>query len=134
MVKPFSLSGRKRCDRINRKGMVWKGKTFQARFVWGVPKSPGQVLPPAGLYLGTFAPSSLSKKAVERNRMRRRCREAFRLHLLTLTEVPSLQLLICPRSSSLQCAFGDIADDVRTFFSSLPAWPPPAPPSPSSGS
>ncbi len=71
------------------------------------------------VYVGTFAPTGLSKKAVERNRMRRRCREALRLHLQKSGGMGPLQLLLSPRSPSLTCGFGDIEADVRQFFSSL---------------
>jgi|GEM_PF-401105 len=76
------LSGRKTCDRVLRKGTLWRGKTMNVRYLPGIPATAQQRYAgraPQGLYLGTFASLSLSKRAVDRNRMRRRCREALRI-------------------------------------------------------
>ncbi|MDD4287427.1 MAG: ribonuclease P protein component [Candidatus Peribacteraceae bacterium] len=116
------LSGRKTCDYILRKGTLWRGKTMNIRWMPGVPPNTRKQLKeqaPQGPYLGTFAPLSLSKRAVDRNRMRRRCREALRISMRDEQEFPSVQLLLSPRSSSLSCDFQDILRDVRLFLSSL---------------
>lgn len=76
------LSGRKTCDRVLRQGTPWRGRAMNIRWMPGIPASTRQRLDeraPQGLYVGTFAPLSLSKRAVDRNRMRRRCREALRI-------------------------------------------------------
>ena len=89
------------------------------RILW-LPQAPRHPLvdPEASaLYVGTFAPATLSKSAVRRNRMRRRCREALRKEAKELTEISPVTLLICPKSSSLSCAHADIAADARMFLS-----------------
>ncbi len=113
------LSGRKVCDAVVRKGRVWKGKHLIVRWLPGLPKG----LKPAakqGLYVGTLASAKLSKKAVERNRMRRRCREALRLAVRERDSLPTIQLLLCPRAGSLHAPFPDIQREVGMFLSSLP--------------
>lgn len=74
---------------------------------------PGQ----PGLYVGTLASTKLSKKAVERNRMRRRCREALRTIVREQGSLPSAQLLLCPRSASLRSPFAAIQGDITAFLS-----------------
>lgn len=78
-MKPSSLSGRKNCDLLMRKGVSWKGTHFMVRWMKGAPRSPNIDPAKPAIYIGTFASTKLSKSAVERNRMRRRCKEAFRL-------------------------------------------------------
>ncbi|MDO8468279.1 MAG: ribonuclease P protein component [Candidatus Peribacter sp.] len=137
-MKLLHLSGRKTCDHVLRKGTSWRGKAMNIRWMPGIPASTRQRLgdrAPQGLYIGTFAPLSLSKRAVERNRMRRRCREALRITLQKETAFPAFQLLVSPRSSSLSCDFTDILTDVRSFLTLLRACPkPPAKEAPSSNS
>jgi ribonuclease P protein component len=89
------------------------------RWLPGPPKHPGADPERHAVYVGTFASSKLEKSAVKRNRMRRRCREALRLALREMPDVPAFQLLLSPRSSSLTCAFSDIQSDVRAFLSSV---------------
>ena len=72
-----------------------------------------------GVFIGTFASAKLHKSAVKRNRMRRRCREAFRITLKECNELPPMQLLLTPRSSSLDCAFTNIVNDVHEFLSHI---------------
>ena len=117
------LRGRKVCDRVIRLGYVWKGKTMIVRWLPGSP--PHELKDQKALYLGTLASLRLHKSAVKRNRMRRRCKEAFRLAVKAeggtnrASSSRSFQLLVSPRSSSLSCAFGDIQEDVSRFLSSL---------------
>ena len=121
------LSGRKVCDKVIDKGFVWKGKTMIVRWLPGAPplerKGRGDA-PQVRLYMGTLASTRLHKSAVKRNRMRRRCKEAFRLAVKhadakNSAQKQSYQLLVSPRSSSLTCAFGDIENDVSRFLSTL---------------
>jgi ribonuclease P protein component len=119
-MKPSSLSGRKTCDFLLRKGNVWKGKYFTVRWLSGAPRKPNIDPSVPAVYLGTFASTKLSKKAVERNRMRRRCREAFRLLLQEYQTFGPVQLLIAPRSASLESPFEEVLTEARTFLSSLP--------------
>lgn len=113
------LSGRKTCDRVLRKGKAWKGQTMTVRWLPGHPKRPDVDPLKPGIFAGTYASAKLEKSAVKRNRMRRRCREALRLFLKEQEKLPTLQLLIAPRSSSLSCTFAEIQADVNAFFSSL---------------
>lgn len=121
------LSGRKVCERVKSKGMMWKGKHFHARYLSGLPRTLKPDAP-AGLYTGVVTSTALDKSAVKRNRMRRRCREALRL---TLKEIAAkngdknsvisttFQLLLLPRSSSLSAPFGELLDDARRLLFSL---------------
>ncbi|MDD5103823.1 MAG: ribonuclease P protein component [Candidatus Peribacteraceae bacterium] len=137
-MKLLHLSGRKTCDYVLRKGTLWRGRTMNVRYLPGVPPGTWQRLKgrsPQGLYIGTFASLSLSKRAVDRNRMRRRCREALRITLQKEIAFPAFQLLVSPRSSSLSCDFRAIVTDVRSFLTLLRSCPkPPASAAPSSNS
>lgn len=120
-MKLARLRGRKVCDYLLRKGTVWKGKTMFVRWLPGAPRHPAANPSAPAVYIGTLASSKLDKSAVKRNRMRRRCREAFRMSLQQATDLPTVQLLISPRSSSLRSPFGDILNDVQTFLRLLHA-------------
>jgi ribonuclease P protein component len=110
---------------------VWKGKHMKITYVRGLgTKDKGlgendksQVHSPTSIVLsiGTLASTSLDKSAVKRNRMRRRCREALRTSLSTFNFQLStdIQLLLSPRSSSLECPFGELLSDARAFLSFL---------------
>lgn len=117
------LRGRKICDRVMRKGHLWKSPTCLIRWLPGAPHHPAARPERSACYAGTVASTKLSKLAVERNRMRRRCREALRLELKARAEdgqtrlQRSLQLLILPRSASLHSPFADIQRDIRSFLS-----------------
>lgn len=90
------------------------------RWMPGVPSSAGRLRTlPEGIYLGTYASSSVDPSAVKRNRMRRRCREALRLVIESLPERPSVQLLVSPRTASLDAPFDTLRRDVDAFFSHL---------------
>ncbi|MDD5041564.1 MAG: ribonuclease P protein component [Candidatus Peribacteraceae bacterium] len=144
------LRGRKTNERVLRHGTLWRGKTMNIRWMRGIPASEYKRLgdrASQGLYIGTFASLALSKRAVDRNRMRRRCREALRItmqdcslankdHRSGRPELveeregnqgfpfcESFQLLVSPRSSSLSCDFRAILNDVRSFFILLHACP-----------
>ncbi|MDO8649589.1 MAG: ribonuclease P protein component [Candidatus Peregrinibacteria bacterium] len=123
-MKLQRLRGRKICDRVIRTGRLWKGKVLMVRWLPGAPRHPSATAAPA-VYAGALASAKLDKSAVKRNRMRRRCREALRTVLQGFQTLPSVQLLIVPRSSSLQCNFSDIRADIQSFLSSLRAWQPP---------
>lgn len=115
-MKLQRLSGRKTNDLVRRKGRPWKGKTMVIRVLPGSPKTlPEQT----GIFLGSQASVKLHKSAVKRNRMRRRCREALRKEIAQYDTLPTVQLLLSPRSSSLTCAHSDIQADVQAFLSTL---------------
>ncbi len=118
-MKLRRLSGRKTNDFLLRKGRVWKGKTMMIRWLPSAPRR--RAIDPGAheLYLGTFASMKLHKSAVKRNRMRRRIREAWRIHVKELDTLPAAQLLISPRIASLEAPFEDIRQDVRAFLSLL---------------
>lgn len=119
------LSGRKACDYVLRRGRTWKGKTFNVNWLPGPPKLHAGK---AGLYVGTFASTRLDKSAVKRNRMRRRVREALRIIAKDSGGIPTAQLLISPRSASLNAPFEEIVREMRTFLALLPPWHPPKSP------
>ena len=124
-MKLERLSGRKINDYIQRKGNVWKGKTMNMRWLLGAPRSPNVDRAKQAIYLGTFASAALHKSAVKRNRMRRRCREAMRLALKNVHDLPTAQLLLSPRIASLDAPFSLIEADVTHFFSVLRSCPKP---------
>ncbi len=117
-MKLHRLSGRKVCERVKSKGMLWKGKHLCARFIAGLSRA----LPdksPIGIYVGTLTSTKLDKSAVRRNRMRRRCREALRIRMKDMKDFPAVQLLMMPRSSSLRCTFDEICVDIDHLLSHL---------------
>ena len=108
--------------KILASGELWRGKSMQIRWLPGVPVTVWQQYKersPQGLYIGSFVSAKHAKRAVDRNRMRRRCKEAFRIVVRDMKEFPSAQLLLAPRSSSLTCDYADILSDVRSFLSFL---------------
>lgn len=128
-MRLLRLQGRKTCDIVQRKGQSWKGQTFSVRYLMGHPRHPSARPAVAGLYMGTLASAKLDKSAVNRNRMRRRCREALRTALLARTDaLPSAQLLLSPRSSSLSAPFAVIEADVARFLTFLATCPTKKPP------
>jgi ribonuclease P protein component len=110
------LSGRKVCERVKMKGRLWKGVHVHARLIVGAPRGK-----PAGLYVGSVTSAKLHKSAVTRNRMRRRCREALRIAYKGAQDARSVQLLLLPRSSSLNADFDAILRDAHALLSSLPS-------------
>jgi ribonuclease P protein component len=126
-MRLLRLRGRKICERVLKRGALLKGKTMHARVLWGAPRHPHANPAVCALYIGTIASTKLDKSAVRRNRMRRRCREAWRIALkeADMPSLASFQLLIAPRSISLSAPFDDIQRDVHTFLSSLRSWPSP---------
>jgi ribonuclease P protein component len=119
-MKLQRLSGRKVNDYVLRRGRQWKGKLFTVSWIAGPPRLQQNQ---TGLFVGTFASTRLSKSAVERNRMRRRVREALRIIAKESSDIPSAQLLIHPRSASMKASFEDIVREMRTFLLQLPPWP-----------
>ena len=111
------LKGRKATDYLRRRGNVWKGKTMVVVWLPGHPWNVDADRSMRSIYVSATASSKLHKSAVKRNRMRRRCREAFRTIIKDHEKLPTVQLLISPRSSSLDCVFGDIQADVHRFLS-----------------
>lgn len=116
------LSGRKVCERVKTKGMLWKGKHFFVRFLIGSPRGTPESHA-AKIFVGLLTSTKLDKSAVKRNRMRRRCREALRLtlkaHSSQLKAYSSFQLLLLPRSSSLSAPFGELLSDAERLLSHL---------------
>lgn len=108
-------------SRVQQKGMLWKGKHLQARYIYGYPRHPAAKTDRPGVFLGTLGSTKLSKLAVERNRMRRRSREALRVALQPMKDFPTVQLLILPRSSSLKCPYAEIESDVSALLTFLHA-------------
>lgn len=113
------LSGRRVNEYVRKEGKVWRGRHMSIRWLLGAPRHPLVDPQTNAVYMGSVASTKLDKSAVKRNRMRRRCREAFRITLKDRSKVPTVQLLLSPRSSSLKCAFEEIVADVSTFLSAL---------------
>lgn len=113
------LRGRKVCDRVLRKGNVWKGQTMLMRWLPGAPLHPAVNPGEHAVYVGTLASRKLSKSAVKRNRMRRRCREALRIVLkeyMPRNAERNIQLLLCPRSPSLGAPFTLLKKEIEQFL------------------
>jgi ribonuclease P protein component len=122
-MKLRSLSGRKVCERVKTKGLLWKGTHVQARILVGTPRTITANVSP-GLYVGTLTSAKLDKSAVKRNRMRRRCKEALRVGVQeVVAKTPlktSFQLILLPRSSSLSAPFGELLADLHRLILFLP--------------
>lgn len=110
------LRGRKICERVLQKGYVWKGKTFLVRYIPGPPPHPSVHPGRSALYVGTVVSRKLEKSAVKRNRMRRRVREALRVTLRDSPPLKTSQLLLSPRSASLNAPFTEMLSDMRSFL------------------
>ena len=123
-MKLERLRGRKIVSRVQQKGILWKGKHLQARYIYGHPRHPAVRTDRPGVFVGTLGSTKLSKSAVERNRMRRRTREALRTSLKAMPDFPTVQLLILPRSSSLSCPFAEIQTDISALLTFLHARSP----------
>lgn len=118
-MKLSRLRGRKVNDYLRRKGNIWKGKTMTIKWLPSAPKNPNVDPATMAIYVGAAASTKLEKSAVKRNRMRRRCREALRRTVKGYEKLPTMQLLISPKTASLDCDFDDIISDVDTFLSSV---------------
>lgn len=120
------LRGRKVVERVRSKGQRFRGKHMSITYVMGAPRTESlstRVYPERSrgtrgerIFVGTAASTKLDKSAVKRNRMRRRCREALRLAVKQEKTIPSCQLIIVPRSSSLTCAFDELIADANNFL------------------
>lgn len=105
------LRGRKQNERVLKKGQIWVGKHMRAHFV---------IVPVIeNLCIGLRTPKQLSAKAVERNRMRRRCRESIRITLQTKQKIPTVLLVVTPKSSSLRAPFSELLIDAEHLLSTL---------------
>jgi ribonuclease P protein component len=119
----FRLSGRKVCERVKTKGLLWKGKHVHARYFRGMPKNL-DADHAAGLFVGLVTSAKLDALSVNRNRMRRRVREALRLILKDrfsdrVKPFSSYQLLLLPRTSSLRADFSELLLDMEHLASFL---------------
>ena len=74
-----------------------------------------------GPRIGFTTPKGLGK-AVVRNRIRRRVREAVRLELSSLS--PEWSIVFNPRRKALDCLFGELQNEVRRFFNRCNESPP----------
>jgi ribonuclease P protein component len=113
------LSGRKACDRVQRHGIPWRGTYFTARYLLDHPRNLAAAPSVPTLYLGTFASAALHKSAVRRNRMRRRCREALGAAIKAQPDICTAQLLVSPRSASLDAPFPLIQSEADAFLAVL---------------
>ena len=125
-MKLQGLRGRKLVERVRRKGAKWRGKHMVVTYEVGRPRvvsgrGRSRATPtPTALHIGTAASTKLHKSAVKRNRMRRRCREALRTSLQATTyKLPPIQLILVPRSSSLDTSFAELRQDAEAFLDHL---------------
>ena len=118
-MKLSRLRGRKNNEYLLKNGNVWKGQTMIIRWLKGHPKNLPAAPARSLFYLGTFASSRLHAGAVQRNRMRRRCREALRITLAGHPEMSTVQALLTPKIQSLSCDFDLIVRDVTAFLALL---------------
>ncbi len=82
---------------------------------------------PAGRAVGFTTPKALGK-AVKRNRIRRRVREATRLELASLSA--GWSIVFNPRRKVLDCIFTDLQREVKRLFIRCATNPAPGPVSP----
>lgn len=115
-MKLSRLRGRKVNEYLRREGNVWRGNTMTIRWLRGAPRHPNINPETVAIYAGTAASTKLHKSAVKRNRMRRRCREALRKTVRERDSLPTVQVLMSPRSKSLECDFGEIVSDIERFL------------------
>lgn len=90
--KSFRLSGLTKTDRLFRLGQSLKAWPFKVIYLL----EPGSALPQVLFSV----PKRQHKRAVERNRIRRMCKEAYRKHVRTLL-LPAVQ----SRGQALHLAF-----------------------------
>lgn len=110
------LNGRSANNRVLRKGQLWRGTYCSIRYVFGVPFNQLSDQPEGTVFLGSFASVSLHKHAVKRNRMRRRCKEALIETLKAHQKMPTVQLLLSPKFSSLESDYDLIKTDMHRFY------------------
>jgi ribonuclease P protein component len=114
-MKLRRLRGRKEAERVLKKGGRVRGKHMG---IFLLKSTKGGVR--REVYAGVSVSRKLAKRAVDRNRMRRRCREAFRVLLEEtggLSSLAGAELLILPRPSSLHCDFDELKADIRSLLS-----------------
>lgn len=118
-MKLSRLSGRKVNDYLRRKGEVFRGKTMTIRYLQKAPHHPNVDPEQPALYVGTQASAKLHKSAVKRNRMRRRCKEALRTTVADMQLKSPVQMILAPKSASLDCDFQEIIGDIEKFMRML---------------
>lgn len=102
------LRGRKQNERVLKKGQVWVGKHMRVHYLFSPLTEQ--------MCIGVRTPKQLSAKAVERNRMRRRCREAIRVSLAQPEKIPAVLLVVTPKSSSLRAPFTELQLDAQQLL------------------
>lgn len=110
------LNGRSANNRVLRKGQLWRGTYCTIRYLPGVPFNQSAELPEDTVFIGSYAPVALHKHAVKRNRMRRRCKEALLYTLKLHKKMPTVQLLLAPKLSSLEADYDLIKTDMNRFY------------------
>ncbi len=118
------LRGSKNFEYLLETGKKFEGKLLRCYMT----TKPREIKHSAPEVLAAFAVKKLIKRAVDRNTIRRRMREAYRLHkpmLLTDTQTPDRQILLffvypSPRNSGLTIPpYSSIRDDVLHIVTSI---------------
>jgi ribonuclease P protein component len=112
------LRGRKRNERVLKKGLYWNGQHSKASFLFESPSyAPSTDV--SMIFLGCKTSAKLAKRAVDRNRMRRRIKEAMRHSVPLQTKIQTVQLLITPKYSSLNAPFAELLADANTLLTTI---------------
>lgn len=75
--------------------------------------------------LGLAVSRRVSKRAVQRNRLKRLVRESFRRHL---SELPAVDVLVIARSSAVAVDGAELLADLAALWRRIPALKPTQPP------
>lgn len=86
---------------------------------FAAPRAPESRSETPGPRVGLTVPKALGK-AVDRNRIKRRLREAVRAHLALLGEQP-LDVILHPTRAVLEAEFATLSREVATIFRAIAA-------------
>ena len=115
------LRGRKEVERVLRRGRRLKGKHVLIVVLPSSASSDSSASSVSSVYVAVSVSKKLAKRAVDRNRMRRRCSEALRVLLKGCMQLPrslsGAQLLLLPRPTSLNCDFEELKTELRSLLS-----------------
>lgn len=114
-VALVSLRGDREFRQVRNRGTVARGPYFRLHATEYRPRHGAPWHPSATI--GIVVPKKVLKRAVDRNRVRRRVREALRR-----AELPACRAIILPNASVLGAPFGELqAQLVRALTQAVPA-------------